>query len=270
LGDGVGYGPNQWIGHALFQEALKGGPPVRSASWNGNLVTPPQNLFEVICEISGMRLVRIADRGNGCGDFTFACETAMLQFSIYSSGKEGEVSLSTSNEEVIDKINKLLSRALQPDNPREGIVFTLAKGMAGYNITRLGIAGTPLVRSNYSPKVLADYDHVVQEQLSDSPCGRLTILSGSPGTGKCVAAGTLVMDVATGVLRPVEETVRDRLRVVTFDRDMGMVPCTPSAWIHTGRKPSRRRRLARSSSASRLILPRLGCSTGHGEKIRSE
>jgi hypothetical protein len=118
----------------------------------------------------------------------------MLSVSIYSSGTEGEVALATSDEEVADKVNKLLSRALQPDNPHEGLVFTLAKGMTGYSITRLGTAGTLLIRSNYTPQVLADYDHIVKEQTSDSPCGRLTILSGSPGTGKTYLVRSLLAD----------------------------------------------------------------------------
>jgi hypothetical protein len=162
--------------------------------WSGHLVTPPSGLLDDLSKITGTRLVSIRDKGNNNGDFTLSGETAMLSLSLYSGGTEAEVSVSTSSEEILDKLNKLLCRVLLPDNPREGLVFTLARGMQGYSITRLGIAGTPLIRTNYTPNVLADYDHVVQEQMSESPCGRLTILSGEPGTGKTYLVRSLLSD----------------------------------------------------------------------------
>jgi ATP-dependent 26S proteasome regulatory subunit len=64
------------------------------------------------------------------------------------------------------------------------MVFTLAKTMQGYQIHHIGLAGSPIERGNYSSTVLAAYDHIVTDLNAESPCGRLVVLAGDPGTGK--------------------------------------------------------------------------------------
>lgn len=41
-----------------------------------------------------------------------------------------------------------------------------------------------LCRDNYTDEVLADFDHVAKDMDSQTPCGRLVIFRGPPGTGK--------------------------------------------------------------------------------------
>ena len=67
--------------------------------------------------------------------------------------------------------------------------------MGGYHLTRVGAAGTPLERGNYYPKVLANYDHVVADMKAESPCGRLVIMAGMPGTGKTYLVRSLLSDI---------------------------------------------------------------------------
>jgi len=56
----------------------------------------------------------------------------------------------------------------------------------------IGAGGVPLVRENYTPAVLAAFDHIVDDLKSASPCGRLSIFTGPAGTGKTYALEGIV------------------------------------------------------------------------------
>lgn len=75
-------------------------------------------------------------------------------------------------------------------------------------------------------------------ELTQGICeGDFWVMCGRPGEGKCVAAGTRLVDPETGIVLPVEDVVARRRRVLTFDRGDGRVrPITPVAWVSTGRK----------------------------------
>jgi hypothetical protein len=119
----------------------------------------------------------------------------MLSLGFQDGGKYADISLASTEEKVFKNIAKLCSGILTHDNPKEGFVYALAKGMMGYNLTRIGAAGTPLERGNYDAKVLAGYDHVVADLKAESPCGRLIIMAGMPGTGKTFLVRSLLTDI---------------------------------------------------------------------------
>lgn len=187
--------PTYWIGLALFQKACEGGPPLRVAGWEGNLVVPALDLQKAIQDVLGARLVRVVDHGNGNGHLVFVSENVMLNLNFNEKGTFCVVKVATANDEIIQKSSLLFDRCITPDDPRKGVVFTLAKQMGAYSITRLGIAGTPLERDNYTPSILSSYDHIVEDLNTESPCGRLIILSGAPGTGKTYLVRALLSNV---------------------------------------------------------------------------
>ena len=76
------------------------------------------------------------------------------------------------------KVRKELSEA-----PVRGTVHMLAFEQSFY-LTELGEIDHPLQRENYTQETLEKYDRVIEDLLSDSPTGRLTLLDGEPGTGK--------------------------------------------------------------------------------------
>jgi SpoVK/Ycf46/Vps4 family AAA+-type ATPase len=120
----------------------------------------------------------------------------MLLFQLQEGGRYASLSLATIEEKVYENIAKLSSGLLTFDNPKEGFVYALAKGaMGGYHLSRIGAAGTPIERGNYTEQVLASYDHVVTDLQGDSPCGRLVIMAGVPGGGKTFLARSLLSEV---------------------------------------------------------------------------
>lgn len=64
------------------------------------------------------------------------------------------------------------------------VIKTLMRGPGGLEIATLGMAGMPLERNNYDDDVVTSFDHIVQDIARQTPCGKLVILDGPPGTGK--------------------------------------------------------------------------------------
>jgi len=187
--------PTFWIGIAGLKESFEGGPPLQVATWEGNLGVPLQQLFQAVSQVLGCHLVRIVDHGNNNGHFLFVSEKSMLDIRLSEKGAYISIKAGSFDEEVTKKASQLFGRCVIPDDPRKGLVFTLISTMSGYSISRLGLAGTPLERGNYNPGVLSAYDHVVEDLNTESPCGRLTILSGTPGTGKTYVVRSLLSAV---------------------------------------------------------------------------
>lgn len=175
--------PSTWVMVPLLKEALAGGPPALTMYRDGNLLSGIAKLLEVLGAF-GFRPIKLEALYNDNQRVWLVAEKAMLSLNTVERGKSIEASLVTNDEELFNKVSALLSRVIVPEDVSKGVVFALAKEMTGYSITRLGVAGSPLERGNYSAQVLEKYDHVVADFNTDKPCGRLVILSGDPGTGK--------------------------------------------------------------------------------------
>lgn len=196
FGNHISHSPDAWLGIALFKQAIAGGDPVHTARFEGNLTVPPKALMDNLIEIMQLRPVRFAYGRVGVKDVLFSSEHSMLDLNFSDGGKYADVHLVSRNKELFDKVAKLCVGILTRDNPKEGFVYALTRGaMGGYGLSRVGAAGTPIERGNYDPKVLADYDHVVADLKAESPCGRLTIMAGEPGTGKTYLVRSLLTDI---------------------------------------------------------------------------
>jgi hypothetical protein len=175
-------------------------------SWEGHLIADAKALAASIESTFSVRLVRFSDQGGSNGHLVFAGEMAMLSLSLSGQGRQIYLQMATISTEFAQSASLLFDRIIVQDDPQRGIIFTLAKGMGGYHLNRLGLAGCPLERGNYTPQAVTDFDHVIADLKTDSPCGRLIILSGIPGSGKTFMVRGILAEVpqAAFVLVPAQ------------------------------------------------------------------
>jgi hypothetical protein len=180
---------------AMFKQALGGGPAVHVASFEGNLIVTAAKLVEAITTTMGVRPIRYVHSDDGA-HVLLSNQHSMVSFQTHSGGKVGHIRASSVHEESIQKLAQLAKGVLMPDDPQEGFVFGLAKSaMGGYQLSKIGIGGAALERGNYDESILTQYDHVVADMNTDQPCGRLSIFSGIPGSGKTYMVRALLKDV---------------------------------------------------------------------------
>lgn len=101
--------------------------------------------------------------------------------------EEVEKGESTFNVKVITTSLDILTRILQLKEPTpksKGNISIILSDRGSPSIQKLGLGGLDLIRENYGPEVLRQYDLVTSEIISKSPAGRLVLISGEPGTGK--------------------------------------------------------------------------------------
>jgi hypothetical protein len=195
-GSNVHFDLDSWIGIPMLRKALEGGPPLHMANFDGNLVVRAEALQVHLQDAYGLKPLRNSYSSRSAGILYGSSET-MLSLMIDSGDvPKAYLQMATTNKEAIQKLTKLAGGILQQDDPKRGFVFALAQGaMGGYNLKRIGAAGTPIERGNYTAGVLKQYDHVVADLKADSPCGRLVIMAGMPGSGKTFLARSLLADV---------------------------------------------------------------------------
>ncbi len=84
-------------------------------------------------------------------------------------------------EKVVDKFRKaLVYRVEEQKNP----VYVLQQTSSGVSLLEIGGIDKTLLRENYSEDVSKKYDLIAKDIRADAPSGRLSVLSGPPGTGK--------------------------------------------------------------------------------------
>lgn len=91
--------------------------------------------------------------------------------------------------------------------PPAGTVYMMVMAKSGPKFHNVGKAGRSLERGNYSPAVLDAYDRIRGELGAPQPRGRLTILSGPPGTGKTYLIRGLLQEVTDVIFVVVPQHV---------------------------------------------------------------
>jgi hypothetical protein len=123
-----------------------------------------------------------------------------------SGGCQGAQGFMVVNDaETCDKLSEALYKALlfRPPPKREerherGMVSMLTSHpQYGISLRTVGVAGVDFERGNYDDDVLAGYDHVCEDLATSSPCGRLALFDGPPGTGKTYLIRAMLKKVKT-------------------------------------------------------------------------
>ena len=106
------------------------------------------------------------------------------------------VSLFTTDEEAYDRCQDIFKKKLWIQPPK-GEVQTLYQSSPQKPIRsrHLGVVTMPLERGNYSPAALDGYDRIIADLKRHEPLGRLSIITGTPGTGKTYLLRALITEV---------------------------------------------------------------------------
>ncbi|MFA6234561.1 MAG: AAA family ATPase [Bacteroidota bacterium] len=90
--------------------------------------------------------------------------------------------VTTTDKEALSKLAALKTEFQEKEEKPQ--VNLLVLKYSSPEIRKLEVFFGPLIRENYSPSVLSDFDKIVETLQSPNPFGRLVILDGPQGTGK--------------------------------------------------------------------------------------
>lgn len=101
----------------------------------------------------------------------------------YAKGM-GRLEIDTTDEELLDKMLEMAEPLFEEKGAKARVSAIVNSGNRGLTIVDVGESKNALNRGNYSEKILQVFDHLVKEIGTATPCGRLSIFTGTPGTGK--------------------------------------------------------------------------------------
>lgn len=105
---------------------------------------------------------------------------------------EVNISVSLADRKLRDALMLVVKKEIS--NTRQvGTFYVLVQTGHGYDLASAGKVEAELCRENYQLDVLTKLDHVTECLNSSTPCGRLALLDGPPGTGKSYAIRALAL-----------------------------------------------------------------------------
>jgi len=124
-------------------------------------------------------------------DWTFV----MLVRNAYNPGFDLHVMDASENKEFSTLFETELFQMFTNDKEKKGSVFALMMNDGSLDLAKLGEMKDPLVKENYMPEVVEAFDHICACLSSQTPCGRIAMLDGPPGTGKSFMIRSLIHQV---------------------------------------------------------------------------
>lgn len=101
-------------------------------------------------------------------------------------------------EEFVKSVSEMLSGFFSSRGPSGSVAMAVVT-RGGLQLRELGIVDEPLKEDNYEPDVVAGFHQVVNDLSSKTPPGRLSLLSGPPGTGKSFFMRAVISAAPTDV-----------------------------------------------------------------------
>lgn len=113
-------------------------------------------------------------------------------------GSKTDLLLLSQNKNIVDKFDELCSKYIS--ETKANTVFALSQNMEGFYLASLGKLEAPLIRENYSDKVLDGFDFAIDDFQAKDPHGRLLIVNGPPGTGKTYLVKGLISELKSSTI----------------------------------------------------------------------
>ncbi len=167
-------------------------------------------------EALGGRNVRpLVPSPGGDADAMFVWPDGALSFNVNCEDRDIEVFWSSRDPDQFKAMSSLVAEHVKP-RVTSGKVYTVVMGREGPKLESIGLAGVPLIEGNYTPAVIEDFHHVVEDFQTDPPCGRVVIFNGSPGTGKSFALRALLHAVPDAVFVLIQPSMVQDLAGPSF------------------------------------------------------
>lgn len=130
--------------------------------------------------------------------FMFAANDSLIKINLIETADFTEpwadVYVATSNKTMFDELCAFVRERYVPPH-QTGSVYVLSYTDNGPALVQAGCADVEIERGNYTESVIRDFDHIVKDLQEPSPCGRLIVLNGPPGTGKTFFVRGVMMAV---------------------------------------------------------------------------
>lgn len=138
--------------------------------------------FDEACKAAGGREAW-RTTSSGSEEVFYSWPWALAWAQVERHGASYVNTFDASGGTVASVVRAFAAEHLRPA-PRKGLMSVLIKTQNGFALHTAGNVGAPLERGNYDGDMIRRYDHLVNCLKSNTPCGRLSILDGPPGTGK--------------------------------------------------------------------------------------
>lgn len=104
------------------------------------------------------------------------------------------VSLYTVDDKMLDWFREkfIPYKQIIEKKDKSSVYMMIANGNDGISIQRTGKVGCPFQPEFYSKKIKDSYEFICQDMAKEVPKGKITILSGPPGTGKTFLIRSLI------------------------------------------------------------------------------
>lgn len=192
-----------WTQQALMQDGIRNkGPKTYFGVKSGTLSCTLKEFLKEITDLQGIPLYQAPPSSPTDGDsYTYFWNCGAIEFTQAHYGFE--VTYTFNDEKMFELIQNLCSKNIKKYETK-GKAFVLVETNHGPTLEVVGIASKKLSRDNYSEEILKEYDHIVEDLQSNDPCGRIVLMDGTPGVGKCLGKDTPVL-LYNGNIIPVQD-----------------------------------------------------------------
>ncbi len=176
--------PLDWFFASTFGKLGKGVRMYRTEAFGH--VEDPSKLLEAAAGLADPVVTMLKSPISGDytdnGESIFVTEDGLISI---SKGYDGRwvAKASGLQEQFVQSVSDMLSGHFSSRGPTGSVAMAVVT-RGGLQLRELGTVDEPLKEENYAPEVVAGFHKIVSDLSSQTPPGRLSLLSGPPGTGK--------------------------------------------------------------------------------------